>query len=410
MIVLGPATSDPRVEKEARALCENGFQITVLAWNKNGKLAAYEERNGFSIHRIGPNLPDSFYQLPRFGKFLVKAIATLSFSIEAIGAAIRANPDMVHAHDLDTLTIGAILKMVKPSGRVKLVYDSHEDYPALMTNDVGTWLGNFSGALERALLEVVDGVIASNHFIAARLSKHHSNVQIVTNAVDLHWFDGCTSSSLKLAEAKPFVTYEGLVCEGRGLLTLVKAKPFIRSKCTILIVGDGGYLSSLREICRMENIQGVIFTGHVARDYVPCILKQSSVGILLFESEPNNLVGVPNKLFEYAAASLPLVVSSLPVPTDFVRRYNCGITVNEQDPRDVAHAIDRLLANPSLRDQLGKNGKNAVERFHNWQQQRRYLLRFVEGMQTQRDLHHPRPRQIALYSKHLNSEPTPVKS
>jgi glycosyltransferase involved in cell wall biosynthesis len=382
MLLFGPISPDVRVEKEAKTLSDNGFQVTILAWNRSGKLAAHEKRDGFSIHRMGPSLPASFYRLPRFGKFLVKAAVTVVFSIRVIGTALRANPEIIHAHDLDTLPIGAILKMVKPLGRVKLVYDSHEDYPAMLATDVGSWLGDFSRALERALLKTVDGVIASNHFIAARLSKYHSNVQIVTNAVDLEWFDECARHNFKLTETKPFVTYEGLVLQGRGLLTLIKARPFIRSQCTILVVGDGSYLDSLKEICRMENIQGVAFRGHVDHDVIPCILRQSSVGVLLFEPKPNNLVGVPNKLFEYGAASLPLLVSSLPVPTDFVRRHACGISVNEQDPEDVANAIDLLLANPSLRDKLGKNARNAVDRFYQWQRQRQLLLTFVESLEV----------------------------
>jgi glycosyltransferase involved in cell wall biosynthesis len=379
MILLGDFSPDPRVEREAKTLSEHGFDVTLLAWNRGGKLAKYEKRGSVVVHRFGPSLPSYFQRLTPIGKFLVKTLVVFMFSLKTVRIALRENAHIIYSHDLDTLHVGVFLRILKSCEHVKIVYDSHENYPATLARDVGSWLGIVSSAVELVLVKFVDGIIASTPFVASRFQKHHKNVVTVMNTVDLNRFDNSSTPALNVKMAGPLVTYVGGVGEGKGLGMLLQAKKLMKCQCTLAIVGAGPYLESLRQTCKREDIEQVVFTGKVMWDEVPGILRQSSIGFCVLEPTVNHSFAVPNKLFEYAAASLPIVVSPLPGLVPFVRDHRCGLVVDCRADK-IAMALDALLSNPVLRTELGKNGRASVELAYNWDRQAIDLLKFLEDL------------------------------
>ena len=122
MLLANGFRPDPRVARAAQALVASGRRVTILAWDRAAEFPAHETYAGAAVERVqsvvtayGAGWRQLFYT-PRFWSAAVRR-----------GLALR--PDVVHCHDLDTLYAGVQLK--RRLG-CRLVYDAHEDYPALM--------------------------------------------------------------------------------------------------------------------------------------------------------------------------------------------------------------------------------------------------------------------------------------
>jgi glycosyltransferase involved in cell wall biosynthesis len=86
-------------------------------------------------------------------------------------------------------------------------------------------------------------------------------------------------------------------------------------------------------------------------------------------------------MFDYMMAGLPVVVPSFAEEVSrIVREYDCGLTVDSSDPAELAHVLDRLASDPSLRRRLGENGRRAVLDKYNWEVEGGRLTRMYDEL------------------------------
>ena len=87
---------------------------------------------------------------------------------------------------------------------------------------------------------------------------------------------------------------------------------------------------------------------------------------------------MPNKLFEYMAAGLPVVASNFPLWKEIIEGNECGLCVDPLDPRAIAQAIEHLIINPGEAQRMGENGQRAVLEKYNWEKESVKLLKLYE--------------------------------
>jgi glycosyltransferase involved in cell wall biosynthesis len=100
----------------------------------------------------------------------------------------------------------------------------------------------------------------------------------------------------------------------------------------------------------------------------------ADAGIVCFLPEPNNVNAGPTKLFEYMACGLPVVASNFPMWREVIEDNDCGLCVDPNDPMAIARALEYLADHPERREEMGRNGRQAVERQYNWQVEADRLL------------------------------------
>ena len=144
MLLSNPFRPDPRVAREVITLVSAGHSVQVLCWDRRGEYPSRENYAGAEIIRI-TNVKTTY------GAGLRQLLFTPRFWKEAIRIGLMLRPDAVHAHDLDTLYAG--LQFKKSLG-CKLVYDAHEDYPALMSLYLPSLAVRALNTLERRLVKV----------------------------------------------------------------------------------------------------------------------------------------------------------------------------------------------------------------------------------------------------------------
>jgi glycosyltransferase involved in cell wall biosynthesis len=103
-------------------------------------------------------------------------------------------------------------------------------------------------------------------------------------------------------------------------------------------------------------------------------MREATIGIFCAHPEPLNVNGMPNKLFEYMAAGLPVIVSNFPLWKEIVEGNNCGLTVDPMAPREIARAIGYLIGHPDEAMKMGENGRKAVLEKYNWESEGKKLL------------------------------------
>jgi glycosyltransferase involved in cell wall biosynthesis len=81
----------------------------------------------------------------------------------------------------------------------------------------------------------------------------------------------------------------------------------------------------------------------------------------------NNRFSLPNKLFHYMAAGIPLVASDFPQVRDIVEGSRCGVTVDTTRPAEIARGIRRVLADPAEAAAMGERGRAAVDERYSWE-------------------------------------------
>jgi glycosyltransferase involved in cell wall biosynthesis len=367
MLLHKSVAHDTRVRREASALSEAGHEVAVVHLPAPGE----GELTDLPFALVSATLPGARRNLPR----------PLRLGAEAIRLALRAastRPDVVHAHDAAMLLPGILA--ARRSG-ARLVYDSHE-----LATEVPyrsrIWAGVVAAA-ERLGVPRADAVIAVSDGIAMRLNERYwprRPVVVIRNVPDLPT-RAAKSPNLRRElgiGGEPLLLHQGAVDTGRGSGTLLRALHRIPDG-HLLFLGVSG--SAVERLRAEANACGVLSRAHFLPPVEPESLlpltAQADVGISLLEpSCENHRLALPNKLFEYLAAGLPVVVSDLAETGRLVREQRLGWCADPADVESVATALSAALAGARENGLKGRLRRAAAEL--SWARERERLLELYE--------------------------------
>jgi glycosyltransferase involved in cell wall biosynthesis len=329
---------DSRVRREGRALVGAGHEVVVLHAPREAGLG--EELDGFGLRAV--MLPGWARRLPAVVR---RGLLVLAFVRELR----RVRPDAVHAHDVAMLGPGAVGARLTGA---RLVYDSHEYAVGVPYRErLWAWLVS---ALERVLIGRADAVIAVSDGIAERLRERYGLAElpaVVRNLPDPEETDpGFEAPDLRaelgIAAEAPLVLHLGAVARDRGGETLVRAVARVPG-AHLLFLGadDSGFAAGLEEVARNEGTADrVHLRPSVPVGQIRAYTRQASVGVTLLEDTcDNHRLALPNKLFEYLAAEVPVVASDLPEMRRALAGRPATALVDPADSASVAAGIEAVL-------------------------------------------------------------------
>ena len=150
--------------------------------------------------------------------------------------------------------------------------------------------------------------------------------------------------------------------------------PFVES-AILLIIGFGKVEDELKELVRKLNLEDkVIFYGKVPFEDLLSYTKQADVGLLL--ERPFGLsftYSLPNKLFDYIHAGLPIIASSLVEVKRIMNKYNIGEIVEDYSPESLAKKLNEMLSNSEKREVWKQNMQKAKKEL-NWENEQKKLI------------------------------------
>ena len=310
-------------------------------------------------------------------------LAWARFAREALRTACQEPAEVVLSHDLNTLPIAALAARRL---QARLLYDSHEVFAELPVHTRlarRRWL-----AVERLLLPRVDSMWMSSPGHAEVFAANHgvSAPPVIVNVPsldpdprtagvpDLH-------AELDLEPGLRIAIYIGGIYPHRPLEGLVDAAGQLED-CAVVMMGPGlpSYIDELR---RRADDLGVVdrvrVTPAVPIADVVRYAAAADVGVIPFlNTSLNNFHGLPNKVFEYIAAGIPVVASDFPQLQAVIDRYDVGRTFDPGRPGALGAAIGTVLGDADGLARWRANAAAAAEEL-NWEVESRRLLEIVDG-------------------------------
>lgn len=109
-------------------------------------------------------------------------------------------------------------------------------------------------------------------------------------------------------------------------------------------------------------------------------LLDADCGLVCFQPAPNQINAMPRKMFEYMAASLPVIASNFSLWKEIIEGNKCGICVDPLNPKEIAKAIDYLIEHPQDARRMGENGRKAILEKYNWENESVKLLNLYDKL------------------------------
>lgn len=193
----------------------------------------------------------------------------------------------------------------------------------------------------------------------------------INNGVDCEEFNKSIENNTfkddDLESDKFKIVYTGTIRPVNNVDNILDAAKLLKEEKNIefLIYGNGNEVDRLKQRIIDEEITNVKMKGYVERKYVPFILSKASLNILNYSSTKYNWSrgNSSNKLFEYMASGKP-IVSTIQMGYCPLKKYNCGISVEESTPKGLADAIEAILGlSEEEYDIMCENANKAASEF-----------------------------------------------
>ena len=274
------------------------------------------------------------------------------FELAYLPVVDELDPDLIHAHDHSALAIAEHATLLaRGRGRpVRLLYDAHEYVRGVPHDD--DRVGRAWVELEREHIATADAVITVSPVLSERLQQEHGlrrRPEVVLNAPLLKAFDRESDHSVRAAadvdDGTPLLVYSGGVKPQRGVGTLVEALPHMPGVHVAIVArADSRAVQDLRDLAkRLDCVERLHIVPFVHPDLVSTYLRTADVGVHTILRSGNADIALPNKMFEYFHAGLPMVVSDAVAMAQFTREYGTGESFPAKDHRALAAACLKVL-------------------------------------------------------------------
>lgn len=346
--------------KECRSLAARGHEVVLVVADGRGD----EVRDGVSIADVGR----SKGRLDRMFKATRRVL----------NKAVALDADIYHLHDPELLPVGLKLKR---RGK-KVVFDAHEDVPKqiLGKHYLDPWIRRLLSwgfaYYEQYACQRFDGIVAATPYIRDKFQA------INPRSVDINNFPmiGELESAVPWNDKADEVCYVGSIAQIRGIRELVRAMEFTRTPVRLNLVGSFAEAQVETEVQTYPGWGKVHALGVQDRAGVREVLGRCVAGVVTLHPVSNYLDALPIKMFEYMSAGIPVIASDFDLWRTIVRESQCGLCVDPMDPAAIASAIDYLVDHPDEAEDMGRNGRQAVQSLYNWACEEAKLIEFYDQL------------------------------
>lgn len=354
--------TDSRVLKEMEALANANFEVTSIGVElKEGAAESVVTFNA-TVDQVKLNSR----RLKGVPRTLRHALSFCELLVKMVPRAIRSKPDVVHCHDTLVLPLGVIVKLVT---RSRLIYDAHELESD--RNGITKLQGRLTLLVERLLWRFVDALIV----VSPSIQNWYSiNFGSKPSAVILNspLFKGFSSVDNKYLHRKFDIPsdrlifiYVGILGKGRGLEFLIEAFSSQMINSHIVFIGFGELSERLRELEKSKS--NFHLHESVPHSQVVPIASSADFGLCLVENVSlSDYYSLPNKLFEYCFAGIPVLASNFPDIKRIVDEHEVGqcCELDVEEIRSAVKNIEKSTATYSAKE---------LEKL-SWQEQEKILL------------------------------------
>jgi glycosyltransferase involved in cell wall biosynthesis len=395
MILDKPFPPDIRVEKEAKALLDAGYEVGLLAADRGSEPSRTVNDFGLVIFRVSVR-PSSRWQRARFG--LTLKDEQWRSHIDRFIREFRA--DILHVHDFPR--VRSALDVAEPL-EIPVVADLHENIAAAyrVYRSNAPFLARQKDAVirnyhvwqwhERNSLKKCSKVITVVPEMARRLEAQGvepNKLVVVSNTEDESTFEVLQPDRFMVDEyaSSWTVSYIGGVAPHRGIESAIKAIPSLVDlipNFKLLIVGakDDRHTKNARDlITELDVDTWVDVLGWQPFSMIGGYMAISQACIVPHIDSEQTQAGVPHKLFQYMLSGRPVVVSDVRPLKRIIEETRAGLVFKAGDPESLAEVLIELYQDPELAAELGNNGRKAATGKYAWRNDARRLVTMYEEL------------------------------
>jgi glycosyltransferase involved in cell wall biosynthesis len=357
---LGNINYDTRCKNLYDTLSANNFDVEFIGfdWLTDGFIESHGDISIFKLKK-------GFFSIPFYLKFIwhikVKLITTKS--------------SIIFSEDIYTLPFAVIFgKLI----RAKIFYDSRELFGYLAGLKDKKLKQLFWKWTEKVFIKKVDHVMVTGPMDGEFLKKEYgiNNLILLRNLpryyktefkLDLH-------SHLRIQKSKKIILYQGVLLKGRGIEKVFSVLNELPDH-VFVIAGGGEYEEYYQKLAaEMKLTDRVCFFGKLTQEELPKITASADVGVALIENlSTSYYYALPNKLFEYIMADVPVIVSNLPQMKEIIDKYDVGYFVEFENKDELISSIKKLTEDESLYESKKENCRIASQEL-NWEKEVTNLL------------------------------------
>jgi glycosyltransferase involved in cell wall biosynthesis len=354
MILASSFPPDSRVEKEAISLAEEGHEVHILCYLKQGQKKT-EHTKHYKVHRLACS--DFFVnKLSALALIIPSYFNKWKYEIEKLND--RYSFEAIHVHDLPLSKVGYYFKK---SYGCKLICDQHEFYSDWIkkTAHMNTLQGRLAGLLsdwekyERKYLNLADLVITVSEPLKENYIKKYGldNNQIITipNTPTKTIYNKSNINSKIVQEFNSYyiIFYAGGIDILRGIDTAIAALNKIKAEIPnvrLLLCGKIVKPYNPFKTAKAHKVEDlVIFKGWVDENDLPSYIAASNI---CFFTPPVNRdeinKTIATKVYQYAIMSKPVIVSDAKMMKEFVELNNLGISIQSDNADQFAEAVLKI--------------------------------------------------------------------
>jgi glycosyltransferase involved in cell wall biosynthesis len=374
--VISDLVTDQRVHKVCQSLHEAGYAVKLIGTRKKLSLPLHQRE--YSTRRIHMLFQRKIFF---YAEFNLRLFLELLFS--------RA--DIFLGNDLDTMPANWLAARLK---RKPLVYDTHEYYMAMAGLDGKRIRKKIWQGIEGFIFPRVKYIYTiCESFCDLYARDYHKKLIAVRNVPYLHP-KNIYHNSEKVSEVKSLIpeNRKVLIFQGaginqhRGAEELVLAMKYLDPhKFHLLIIGGGDMFQQIRQMIIANNLEErITILPKVPFEVLREITPFANLGLSFDKADNlNHRFGLPNKIFDYIHAGLPVLVSRLVELEKIVNEYQIGTFIDSHEPGHIASRIEKLFEDTQQLEIWKTNTKRAKQEL-NWEKESKIVLSIFKQVDSER--------------------------
>jgi glycosyltransferase involved in cell wall biosynthesis len=337
--------------------------------------------NGYDVLLVGRKQPSSIplkdqtFRQKRLACWFRKGPGFYAeYNIRLFFYLLFIKTDVICAIDLDTILPCYFVSVMR---KKKKVYDAHElftemkeiiERPAILD----TWR-----KIERFAVPKFRNGYTVNRSLADELYRRYGvKYEVIRNLPVLNTVNDQRST---INDQRSTIIYQGAVNEGRSFETLIPAMKDVKAK--LIVCGEGNFFGQTKTLIKQYGVEDKVeLRGYVPPEELKRITPTAGVAIMIFESTGmNQYHSLSNRFFDYIMAGVPQVCVNYPEYKAINDQYNIALMIDDTTAGTIAAALNRLLGDGILYDQLKQNCMKAREEL-NWSSEEQKLLSFYQKL------------------------------
>ena len=332
---------------------------------------------------VGRLLPESLpidrpYSVRRFKLWFRKGPQFYAeYNIRLFFYLLFSKVDLIFANDLDTLPAAFLAAKIR---RKRLIYDTHEYFtetPELVnrprTKKIWEKIENF-------IFPKLTDIITVNQSIANLYeAKYHKKIYVCRNIpLDFTPTRLKTREELGLPLDKHILILQGTgINVQRGAEEAVLAMQYLEN-CILLIIGSGDVIPELQKMIDQYQLQEkIIIKPKMPFQELRQYTMNSDLGLAVDkDTNLNYHYSLPNKLFDYIHAGIPILSSGLPEIKQIIDQYDIGYYIQNHNPEHMAEVIQNIFSDPQRYAIVKQNTAKAKVEL-NWEEEEKILMEII---------------------------------